>query len=206
MLHLSCVTPATTATSAPASRRGLHRARLPAPRQARNSRVSCCANAAPPFCWSHCVCRIHADSEPRFARAHSGVAGWQRSKGGAGRCTVACSACSAGDHAGAAAPSCASPRASLHAPLCYACACGTCAPFAATRCFYVLTLFVQRPLRGGVASWPFWQYQVKLMSLVPMLVVAYVAAAAASAATHASWRCWRAMAMGGHACPDEGTG
>ena len=73
----------------------------------------------------------------------------------------------------------------------------TCAPFAATNCFYVFTLCVQLPLRaGGVASWPVWQYQVKLMSLVPMLAAAYVAPAAASAATHASWRCWRAMAMG----------
>ena len=94
------------------------------------------------------------------------------------------------------------PRASLHTPSCYACVSSTCAPFAATRCFfYVLTLCVQLPLRSGgvgsgVASWPVWPYQVKLMSLVPMLAAAYVAAAAASAATHASWRCWRAMAMG----------
>ena len=79
--------------------------------------------------------------------------------------------------------------------------CGTCATFAATRCFfYVLsqmTLCVQRPPRaGGVASWPVLPYQVNLMSLVPMLAAAYVAPAAASAATHTSWRCWRAMAMG----------
>ena len=116
MLHLGCVTPVTAATSAPASRRGLYRARRPAPRQARNSRVSCCSNAALPFCWSHCVCRLHADSEPRFARAHSGVAGWQGWGGGAGRRTVASSACCAGDHAAAAAPSCTrTPRKLAHA-------------------------------------------------------------------------------------------
>ena len=100
-------------------RRGLHRARPPAPRQARNSRVSCCANAALPFCWSHCVCRLHADSEPRFARAHSGVAGWQGWGGVAGRCTVACTACRAGEDAAAAAPSSARPQrklAHMHPP------------------------------------------------------------------------------------------
>jgi hypothetical protein len=156
---------------------------------------------------------------PRMARHQRHWQGWG---GGAGRRTVASSACSAGDHAAAAAPSCAhTPRKLAHAlmlssgavclrrvcvALCTSCihcrvhtlcVCGTCAPFAATKCFYVLTLCVQRPPRAGaVASWPVCPYQVKLMSLVPLLVAAYVAPAAASAATDASRRCWRGMAMG----------
>ena len=70
-------------------------------------------HAALPVCWSHCVCRLHADTEPRLARAHSGVAGWQGWGGGAGQWTVACTACCAGEHAAAAAPSSARPQRKL---------------------------------------------------------------------------------------------
>ena len=189
MLHLSCVTTATAATSAPASRRGLHRARPPAPRQARNSRVSRCARAAPPFYWSHCARRLHADSKPRFACAHSGVAGWQGWGGGAGRCTVASSACCAGDHAAAAAPSCArTPRKLAHAlmfssgavcqrrvrvaicTLCIHCRVHTLACVARVcRSLQSSAFMLQPPPRaGGVASWPVWQYQAKLVSLQPL--------------------------------------
>ncbi len=48
-------------------------------------------DAAVLFCVSHCVCRINTDSKSRFASANSGLAGWQRSKGGSGRRAVACS-------------------------------------------------------------------------------------------------------------------
>ena len=114
------------------------------------------------------------------------------------------------------------PRASLHTPLCFHQAPSASGVFmslfappvstarctrlrvwhvSAVRCNQLLLCFdvmhVQPPPLAQVASRvdP-WQYQVNLMSLVPMLVAACVAHAAASAATDASWRCWQAMAMG----------
>ena len=207
MLHLSCVTPATAATSAPALRRGLHRARPPAPRQARNSRVSCCANAALPFCWSHCVCRLHADSEPRCARAHSGVAGWQGWGGGAGRCTVASSACRAGDHAAAAAPSCAhTPPKLAHALLLRLRVWHVCA----VRCNQVLLCF------DIVCAAPTARRGGRELARVAISIKTYEPGAHVGCSLCCSCSSkrgdTRVVALlagdgdGGHACPDEGTG
>ena len=84
----------------------------------------------------------------------------------------------------------------------HACVCGTCAPFAVTKCFcgesnlrFNIACAAPDARRGG-RELARVAISSKNMNRVPMLVAADAAAAAASADTYASWRRWRAIAMG----------